>query len=129
MNKKIPPGWSEQEQLKGQRMHQAWERFFSDRQQTEKDAVRSVFDDAADQTISAARVKHEATLLSYPNVVGVAEGVRTRRGKPTGEPCLVVFVSRKFPKLKLRPAERLPREIDGFPVDVVEVGEVEPLPK
>lgn len=109
-------------------MHQVWEQFFSQRQPTEEGSVPSVFDRAVDQRLSAARVKHEATLLSYPNVVGVAEGIRTRRGKPTGDRCLVVYVSRKLPKSKLGASELLPREIDGVPVDVVEVGKVEPLP-
>jgi len=40
----------------------------------------------------------------------------------------VVYVSRKLPKSKLGASELLPREIDGVPVDVVEVGKVEPLP-
>jgi len=128
VKKKLHPSWSKQDQLKGERMHQVWEQFFSQRQPTEEGSVPSVFDRAVDQRLSAARVKHEAALLSYPNVVGVAEGIRTRRGKPTGDRCLVVYVSRKLPKSKLGASELLPREIDGVPVDVVEVGKVEPLP-
>jgi hypothetical protein len=127
VKKKLPPSWSQQDRFKGERMHRVWEQFFSERQQTETDSDASVFDRAVDQRLSAARLAHEAALLSYPNVVGVAEGVRTRRGKPTGESCLVVYVSRKLPKSKLRASERLPRELDGVPVDVVEVGGVEPL--
>jgi hypothetical protein len=34
----------------------------------------------------------------------------------------------KNPKSKLKKGEILPRKIEGVPVDVVEVGKVEPLP-
>jgi len=39
-----------------------------------------------------------------------------------------VLVKRKLPKSKLRKTEILPREIEGVPIDVVEVGKIEPLP-
>jgi hypothetical protein len=128
MKKKLPPNWPRPDQLKGERMHQVWERFFSERQQAEKGSVSSGFDHTLDHRLSAALVKHQAALLDYPNVIGVAEGIRTKRGKPTGDRCLVVYVTRKLPKSKLRASELLPREIDGIPVDVVEVGQIEPLP-
>jgi hypothetical protein len=66
--------------------------------------------------------------MSYPNVVGVADGIKAKRGEPTGERCLVVLVKRKLPKSKLGKTEILPREIEGVPIDVVEVGKIEPLP-
>ncbi len=66
--------------------------------------------------------------MRYPNVVGVAPGVRMVQGKPTGERCLVVYVERKIPRTKLKEDEILPREIEGVPVDVVEVGRVDALP-
>lgn len=65
--------------------------------------------------------------MRYPNVVGVADGVGMRAGKPTGEDCIVVYVERKVPKSKLEKGEVLPRRIEGVLVDVVEVGRVEPL--
>jgi hypothetical protein len=127
MKKELPPSWSKQDQSKGKRMHRAWEHFFSETQKAEKGRAGFLPDRFEDQGLSAALAKHEAALLSYPNVIGVAPGIRTRRGRPTGEHCLVVYVNRKIPKSKLRGPEVLPRKIDGFPVDVVAVGAVEPL--
>ena len=73
------------------------------------------------------RAKHEARLLAYPNVVGVSEGLRMRRGKPASEPAIVVLVSRKVARKSLTAASLLPSHIEGVPVDVVEVGPVEAL--
>jgi hypothetical protein len=77
--------------------------------------------------VAAVQARHERELLRYPNVVGVATGTPTRRGKPTAGPGLLVLVSRKVPERELAPEERLPREIEGVPVDVVETGPIEPL--
>lgn len=82
------------------------------------------FDDA---NLEAIQARHQATLMGYPNVIGVATGTRSRGGQPTGERCLVVYVTRKVPRSALSPAQILPTEIEGVPVDVVEVGEVRPL--
>lgn len=82
---------------------------------------------AEERRIAEVRARHETELLRYPNVVGVAEGIRTRQGKPTGERCLIVYVERKVPRGQLEGREILPSEIEGVPVDVVEVGRVEPL--
>lgn len=128
MKKKLHPSWSKQDQLKGKRMHQAWDEFFSAAQQTEKGSGPSPSEHFKEQMLSPVLSQQEAALMSFPNVVGVAEGIRTRGGKPTGERCLVVYVDRKIPKPKLRKMDTLPREIDGVPIDVVEVGKVEPLP-
>lgn len=68
--------------------------------------------------VAAVRAGQEARLLGYPNVVGVGEGLRG------GTPALLVFVTHKVPAAQLAPAELLPDEIDGVPIDVVPVGEV-----
>ena len=128
MRKKLHPSWSKQDQLKGKRMHQVWDQFFSAAQQTEKGSGLSPSEHSKEQRLSNVFSQHEAALMSFPNVIGVAEGIRAKGGKPTGERCLVVYVNRKIPKSKLRKMEILPREIDGVPIDVVEVGKVEPLP-
>ena len=71
------------------------------------------------------RARHEAELMRYPNVVGVADGIATRGGKPTGEQSIVVYVSRKVPASELAADAVLPTEIDGVRVDVVEAGLIE----
>lgn len=82
------------------------------------------FDDA---TLAALQTRVQARLMAYPNVVAVSIGTRTKGGQPTGERCLVVYVTRKVPRSALSGTEVLPAEIEGVPVDVVEVGEVRPL--
>lgn len=78
------------------------------------------------KTLEAIRVKqiHEADLLAKANVLGVGVGMRRRKGEPTDEVAVVVLVSRKVPAAQLAPADLIPREIEGIPVDVLEVGEV-----
>jgi hypothetical protein len=77
--------------------------------------------------VEAVRARHEQELLRFLHVVGVATGLRTRPGSPTGEPAILVFVDRKVSESELSPDDVLPRELDGVPVDVVEAGAVRPL--
>jgi len=58
------------------------------------------------------------------NVVGVGVGLRTRGGRRQREVALVVMVRQKVPRTMLAEADVLPAEIDGVPVDVVEVGDI-----
>jgi len=63
------------------------------------------------------------------NVVGYSlkPQPRIRSGKTLPELCFRVYVSRKLPERELRATDVIPREIDGVPVDVVEVGEIRAL--
>jgi hypothetical protein len=76
-------------------------------------------------SVADVRARHEADLMPYPNVVGVAAGTVTRGGQSTGEQCIVVYVSTKLPASELTAEAMLPRELDGVRVDVVEVGRIE----
>jgi hypothetical protein len=58
------------------------------------------------------------------NVVGVGVGLRTRGGRREREVAIVVMVRQKVPRTMLTEADVLPGQIDGVPVDVVEVGEI-----
>ena len=80
-----------------------------------------------DARVAGIQARHEAALMRYPNVVGVAAGLRTKGGQPTREWCLVVYVTRKVPASTLAKDQILPTEIEDVPVDVVEVGELRPL--
>lgn len=73
----------------------------------------------------AVKAKYEADLMARPGVVGVGIGLRQRSGELTNEVCIVVMVRRKVPSALLDEDERLPRSLEGVPVDVQEVGEVE----
>lgn len=61
-------------------------------------------------------------LLKYPHVVGVAIGYVTRDGTRQDEIGLIVMVDEKISEAQLAPEEILPRQIDGVPVDVQEMG-------
>jgi len=74
----------------------------------------------------AARAKdlHLASLLTRPNVVGVGVGLRQRGGRVQDEICIVALVRRKRPPVALAPATLVPSEVEGVPVDVLEVGDL-----
>jgi hypothetical protein len=73
---------------------------------------------------AAAKQVHLATLLTRPNVVGVGVGLRQRGGRVQDEVCVVALVRRKRPRTGLAPEAMVPAEIDGVPVDVLEVGDL-----
>jgi hypothetical protein len=123
--KKQLPGWSEKQRKAAERQRRMWQDFFSTSKPQPEPAAGLVAGEAAAE-VSAVMARHENELLAYPNVVGVAPGIRTVKGKVTGEPCLVVYVSRKVPRSRLKKGEVLPRRIDGISVDVVETGEIRP---
>jgi hypothetical protein len=72
----------------------------------------------------AAKQAHGSFLLGLPNVVGVGVGLRMRQGQSTGEVALVVMVNKKIADAELTPDQLIPRELDGVPIDVLEVGEL-----
>ncbi|MDI6697128.1 MAG: hypothetical protein QME21_18940 [Anaerolineales bacterium] len=76
------------------------------------------------EKVAAVKRARQAELLRKANVVGVGVGYRRRRGQQTDTVALVVMVSRKLPREQLAPEDLLPRELDGVPVDVQEVGEL-----
>jgi hypothetical protein len=127
MKREIKPSWTAEEKSRAEQQRRQWETFFTGRQTAPRGPRSGQAEITKAAAIDEIQQRHQAELLRYPNVVGVASGIRMRRGKPTGEPCIVVYVSRKVPKKNLTTAEILPRRLDGVPVDVVEVGELKPL--
>lgn len=75
--------------------------------------------------IRAVKKRHEKRLLRKKNVVGVGIGLRERKGKQVEEMVLTVMVRQKQPPSTLRPWDRIPQELDGVPVDVQVVGDVQ----
>ena len=59
-------------------------------------------------------------MMQLPNVSGV--GI----GEKGGKQVIKVFVTRKFPKSSLRSEDIIPETLEGFEVDVEEIGTVTP---
>lgn len=116
------PQWTDEQIEAGDQNRRAWEEYFSATEpvKTEKEPFKLTSEDAV--KLAKIRARYEADLLRYPNVIAVGESVQTKRGKPTGRPCIVVFVERKIPPNQLGENEILPEELEGIPVDVVEAG-------
>ncbi len=71
----------------------------------------------AGKTIEAVMTRHSDTLMSLRGVVGIAIG------DCGGTRCIKVFVAKKTREL----SNRIPSKLEGFPVDVVETGEIRAL--
>lgn len=64
-------------------------------------------------------------LETKSNVIGTGTGFKITAGQETGEEAILVFVDRKQPIGYLPSQDDLiPSQIDGLPVDVIEIGEV-----
>jgi hypothetical protein len=69
-------------------------------------------------SIKAVKRKHEGKLMGMLNVTGVAIGEKG------GKEVIKVFVTHKVPESSLRPEDIVPETLDGFEVDVEEIGSV-----
>ena len=65
--------------------------------------------------------KHHRRLKAYPNVLSIRDGVKWENDKMTDKRSIVIFVPKKLPLSQLSPLDVLPKEIEGIPVDVVEL--------
>jgi hypothetical protein len=69
--------------------------------------------------ITDTKTRHEAWLLSLPNVTGV--GI----GEKAGRPVIKVFVTQKLAAPELASDELVPQSLEGHEIDVEEIGVVE----
>src|SRR6185436_2361581 len=78
----------------------------------------------ASYMVDLYQAKHRAATryLSRHGVVGVGMGPKIVRGQPTAAPAVRFYVAGKVDTAALPVKSRLPREIDGFPTDVVPIG-------
>ena len=68
-------------------------------------------------TLDTARQALTDSLIDMPGVTGV--GI----GECDGHPCLKVFIERRSDELEAR----IPRSMDGVPVEIEVTGEIRPL--
>ncbi|MFE6163460.1 hypothetical protein ACFQ7F_31630 [Streptomyces sp. NPDC056486] len=68
---------------------------------------------------SQARSLHEDRLMKLVNVTGVGIG----KDDHSGADVIVVFVTRKVPRDRLRDEDMVPEVLEGVPVRVLAIGE------
>ena len=68
--------------------------------------------------IEAVVREHEDALLALPNVNGVGIGERA------GRAVIKVLVTKKVPESSLQPDQIVPKTLEGFELDVEEIGEI-----
>ncbi len=69
----------------------------------------------------AVKERIAPSLRKYPNVTGVGVGYKIVNGRRTDTVSIRVYVQKKLPKEQLSAEAVLPTEIEGVPVDVIEV--------
>ncbi len=69
--------------------------------------------------IGAVQEKYSEQLMSVPGVVGTAVGLCNQK------PCIKVFVVKKTPEL----SQRIPAQLEGYPVSIEETGEIKAMPQ
>ncbi len=75
--------------------------------------------------VKKVKEKYEDFLMSLNGVVGCSIGYKETSGKKKNRLAVVCFVRKKKPKELLSEDELIPSELEGVPVDVVEVGDLE----
>ena len=71
------------------------------------------------------QAKYTDALMKKANVQGTAVGLAKSGGQYTDKVAIVVLVSKKVPLSQLAPQDVIPRELDGVPVDIQEIGFVQ----
>ena len=61
-------------------------------------------------------------LLKLPNVMGYGNGKKITKGKETNKECLQVFVKKKVSTRRLKPEEKVPKQVEDQITDVIEIG-------
>lgn len=77
-------------------------------------------DDKTIEAIKDARTKLHAQVMQIPGVHGTSVGLKVKHGALTKTIAVLVYVNHKRPESSLPNGELLPKDIDGFPVDVIE---------
>lgn len=69
------------------------------------------------KSIEQVLKEHTPHLMSIPGVTGTAQG------ELAGKPCIKVYVVKETEELK----KQIPKEIEGYPVDIQESGVIKPM--
>ena len=71
-------------------------------------------------TIEDVKSKYEKQLMRLPNVTGIGIGIGI--GEKSGTKIIKVFVTRKVPEATLQRGDILPKILEGWEIDVEEIG-------
>lgn len=84
-------------------------------------AISKEFTEELEKAIEVAN-RHTSELLRLPGVLIVGAGTQRIKGKLSGKAAIIITVKEKLSgkELKKRGWERLPRDIEGAPVDITE---------
>src|SRR5262245_36043533 len=97
--KELKPSWTAEQVAAAQQFGDKWRHFFARAGKAPAPPVPGL---SVQADVAAVLAQHDATLMRYPNVVAVSEGTRMRKGIPTGEYVITVFVSQKLPPKALK---------------------------
>lgn len=68
-------------------------------------------------------------LFEMPDILGIGYGAKLVKGIPSGNrPALRVYVPLKKPERELRKNQLIPRQVNGIPTDVIELGKISVCP-
>lgn len=123
MKRTLGPSWSAEDIAAGERLAEKWKTYVASASEDESAAPFG----AGRAKVAEVMARHETTLMAYPNVVAIADGI-CQEGDEAGQPCITVFVAERVDPATVTPEHRLPERLDGVPVQVIEAGEVGILP-
>ena len=74
-------------------------------------------DQMTNKSIEQVLKEHTPHLMSIPGVTGTAQG------ELDGKPCIKVYVVKETEELK----RQIPKEIEGYPIEIQESGVIKPM--
>jgi hypothetical protein len=78
------------------------------------------------QKMAKAQERYHPTAMRIPGVHGTSVGLKRVDGELTREFAIVIHLTKKRSAKDVPPNERIPKEIEGFPTDVIEHDQPEP---
>lgn len=121
MTKTPGPNWSADQIAAGRRFADGWRKYAAGTEETQPITEEHT-------KIAGILARHETALMRYPHVVAVADGICRDEDGAAGTACIVVYVEKRVPPEELSEDQRLPEEIEGIRVEVVEAGQIGILP-
>ncbi len=81
----------------------------------------------AERFLATATSAAEPDKFGAENIQAIGVGIRSAGGTYTGELAVKVYVTEKVPAVRIEGTSLVPVEVNGYPVDVEEIGEIRAL--